>query len=200
MIYQDADIYLLDDIFGAVDAHTGSEIYKECIQGGLSQKTILLVTHQVDFLHGVDLILVMRDGMIVQAGKYDELLDLGTDFEALVAAHDDAMGLVEIGNVSKTHTAEEEPETIPERQINEHKRKSSDLVQTVPNESQAPVSKVKKGTTKLVEEEQRETGHVSWKVYWLYITKAYGWYIILTLFTVQIVWQLFFRALCCTLL
>ena len=38
--------------------------------------------------------------------------------------------------------------------------------------------KVKKGT-KIVEEEQRETGHVSWKVYWLYITKAYGWYIIL---------------------
>ena len=39
--------------------------------------------------------------------------------------------------------------------------------------------KVKKGTAKIVEEEQRETGHVSWKVYWLYITKAYGWYIIL---------------------
>jgi ABC-type multidrug transport system fused ATPase/permease subunit len=27
-IYQDCDIYLLDDVFSAVDAHTGSEIFK----------------------------------------------------------------------------------------------------------------------------------------------------------------------------
>lgn len=190
-VYQDTDIYLLDDIFSAVDAHTGSEIYKECIRGALSQKTILLVTHQVDFLHGVDLILVMRDGMIVQTGKYDELLGLGTDFGALVAAHEDAMGLVETRNVPETRTDDEELETIPEGQIDEDGDKPSDLLaQAVPNESHAPVSKVKKGTAKIVEEEQRETGHVSWKVYWLYITKAYGWYIILALFTVQIVWQI----------
>jgi len=27
-LYQDADIYLLDDLFSAVDAHTGSELFK----------------------------------------------------------------------------------------------------------------------------------------------------------------------------
>jgi ATP-binding cassette subfamily C (CFTR/MRP) protein 1 len=27
-VYQDADIYLLDDVFSAVDAHTGSELFK----------------------------------------------------------------------------------------------------------------------------------------------------------------------------
>lgn len=27
-VYQDCDIYLLDDIFSAVDAHTGTEIFK----------------------------------------------------------------------------------------------------------------------------------------------------------------------------
>lgn len=27
-LYQDADIYLLDDPFSAVDAHTGSELFK----------------------------------------------------------------------------------------------------------------------------------------------------------------------------
>ncbi|KAJ7972955.1 ABC transporter C family member 4-like [Quillaja saponaria] len=61
-VYQDCDIYLLDDVFSAVDAHTGSDIFKECVRGALKNKTILLVTHQVDFLHNVDLILVMRDG------------------------------------------------------------------------------------------------------------------------------------------
>ncbi|KAL0414738.1 UNVERIFIED_CONTAM: ABC transporter C family member 14 [Sesamum radiatum] len=94
-VYQDCDIYLLDDIFSAVDAHTGTEIFKECIRGALKDKTILLVTHQVDFLHNADLILVMRDGKIVQSGKYNELLDSDLDFSALVAAHETSMELVE---------------------------------------------------------------------------------------------------------
>uniref|UniRef100_A0A0C9S8B2 TSA: Wollemia nobilis Ref_Wollemi_Transcript_11795_5173 transcribed RNA sequence n=1 Tax=Wollemia nobilis TaxID=56998 RepID=A0A0C9S8B2_9CONI len=188
-VYQDADIYLLDDIFSAVDAHTGSEIYRECVRGVLRQKTVLLVTHQVDFLHGADVILVMRDGMIVQSGKYDELLELGTDFEALVAAHENAMGLVETSNASNLPTGEKESEMIPEAQVYQDKSKPNSPAQTMPHESHALVSKTKKGTAKLVEEEQRETGHVSWKVYWLYITKAYGWPIVLALFTVQTVWQ-----------
>ncbi|RYR13161.1 hypothetical protein Ahy_B04g070294 isoform C [Arachis hypogaea] len=94
-VYQDCDIYLLDDIFSAVDAQTGSFIFKECVMGALRHKTILLVTHQVDFLHNVDSIMVMRDGRIVQSGKYDELLKAGLDFGALVAAHESAMEITE---------------------------------------------------------------------------------------------------------
>ncbi|MFS7942650.1 putative ABC-type xenobiotic transporter [Helianthus anomalus] len=56
-VYQDSDIYLLDDVFSDVDAHTGSQIFKECVRGVLRDKMILPVTHQVDFLHDVDLIL-----------------------------------------------------------------------------------------------------------------------------------------------
>lgn len=29
-LYQDADIYLLDDPFSALDAHTGSEVFRVC--------------------------------------------------------------------------------------------------------------------------------------------------------------------------
>uniref|UniRef100_M1A713 ABC-type xenobiotic transporter n=1 Tax=Solanum tuberosum TaxID=4113 RepID=M1A713_SOLTU len=60
-VYQDRDVYLLDDIFSAVDAQTGSEIFKECVRGALKDKTVVLVTHQVDFLHNADLILVSTD-------------------------------------------------------------------------------------------------------------------------------------------
>ena len=31
-VYQDCDIYLLDDVFSAVDAHTGSEIFKVALK------------------------------------------------------------------------------------------------------------------------------------------------------------------------
>ena len=39
----------------------------------------------------------MKDGMIVQFGRYNYLLDSGLDFIALVAAHDTSMELVEMG-------------------------------------------------------------------------------------------------------
>ncbi|KAJ0593603.1 putative ABC-type xenobiotic transporter [Helianthus annuus] len=57
-LYQDADIYLFDDPFSAVDAHTGSHLYKECLLQFLDSKTVIYITHQVEFLPAADLILV----------------------------------------------------------------------------------------------------------------------------------------------
>ncbi|MCL7043983.1 hypothetical protein MKW94_027272, partial [Papaver nudicaule] len=56
-LYQDADIYLLDDPFSAVDAHTATSLFNDYVMGALSGKTVLLVTHQVDFLPEFDSIL-----------------------------------------------------------------------------------------------------------------------------------------------
>lgn len=36
-VYQDADLYVLDDVFSAVDAHTGSELFKVCLSLSSSQ-------------------------------------------------------------------------------------------------------------------------------------------------------------------
>ncbi|KAK9146944.1 hypothetical protein Sjap_006847 [Stephania japonica] len=60
-IYQDRDMFLIDDVFSAVDTHTGSELFKECVRGALKGKTILLATYQIDFLHNADLILASTD-------------------------------------------------------------------------------------------------------------------------------------------
>ncbi|MCL7030968.1 hypothetical protein MKW94_022619, partial [Papaver nudicaule] len=56
-LYQDADIYLLDDPFSAVDALTATSLFNEYVMGALSEKTVLLVTHQVDFLPAFDSVL-----------------------------------------------------------------------------------------------------------------------------------------------
>ncbi|CAK8533332.1 unnamed protein product [Lathyrus sativus] len=56
-LYQDADIYLLDDPFSAVDAHTGSHLFK-CLLGVLKTKSVIYITHQVNFLPNADMILV----------------------------------------------------------------------------------------------------------------------------------------------
>uniref|UniRef100_A0A3Q7IYJ1 ABC-type xenobiotic transporter n=1 Tax=Solanum lycopersicum TaxID=4081 RepID=A0A3Q7IYJ1_SOLLC len=57
-LYQDAHIYLLDDPFSAVDAHTSTNLFNDYVMGALSGKTVLLVTHQVEFLPAFDSILV----------------------------------------------------------------------------------------------------------------------------------------------
>ncbi|PNX54656.1 ABC transporter C family member 3-like protein, partial [Trifolium pratense] len=101
-LYQDADIYLFDDPFSAVDAHTGSHLFKECLFGVLSSKTVVYVTHQVEFLPTADLILVMKDGKITQSGKYADLLNIGTDFMELIGAHREAMSTLESLDGGKT--------------------------------------------------------------------------------------------------
>ncbi|KAK8274313.1 hypothetical protein V6Z12_D10G066300 [Gossypium hirsutum] len=90
-IYNDADIYLLDDPFSAVDAHTASVLFNDCVMTALAKKTVVLVTHQVEFLSEVDRILVMDGGQITQSGSYEELLMAGTAFEQLVNAHRDSI-------------------------------------------------------------------------------------------------------------
>ncbi|KAI7757136.1 LOW QUALITY PROTEIN: hypothetical protein M8C21_029489, partial [Ambrosia artemisiifolia] len=163
-VYQDSDIYLLDDVFSAVDAHTGSQIFKECVRGVLKDKTILLVTHQVDFLHDVDLILVMRDGMIVQSGKYDELIQSGLDFKDLVSAHESSMQLVQAEStdpqtVTRSHTTSS----------NEHSKENEKPLERSHSSSIT-------ATSKLIEDEERETGRVSLHVYKVYATEAFGWF------------------------
>ncbi|WOG90394.1 hypothetical protein DCAR_0209638 [Daucus carota subsp. sativus] len=89
-LYQDADIYLLDDPFSAVDAHTATSLFNEYVMGALSEKTVLLVTHQVDFLPVFDLILLMSEGKIQQADKYQQLLVHSPDFRNLLIVKCDA--------------------------------------------------------------------------------------------------------------
>ncbi|KAJ9187772.1 hypothetical protein P3X46_003192 [Hevea brasiliensis] len=180
-VYQDCDIYLLDDVFSAVDAHTGSDIFKECVRGALKGKTILLVTHQVDFLHNVDLIMVMRDGVIVQSGKYNDLMESGMDFGALVAAHETAVGLVEEAGATIPGENSPKPPKSPHAPSN---------VEEANGENEyLDQHKSVKGTSKLIEEEERETGKVGLHVYKQYCTAAFGWWGVIAALLLSIIWQ-----------
>ncbi|KAG7375229.1 hypothetical protein PHYBOEH_003072, partial [Phytophthora boehmeriae] len=74
-VYQDADIYLLDDILSAVDSHVGHDIFKECIKNCLKDKLVVLVTHGLTFLSECDKIVVLENGTIVEDGTYSDLME-----------------------------------------------------------------------------------------------------------------------------
>uniref|UniRef100_A0A8C7JN77 Multidrug resistance-associated protein 4 n=1 Tax=Oncorhynchus kisutch TaxID=8019 RepID=A0A8C7JN77_ONCKI len=60
-VYQDADIYLLDDPLSAVDAEVGKHLFEQCICGLLRKKPRILVTHQLQYLKAADQILVLKE-------------------------------------------------------------------------------------------------------------------------------------------
>uniref|UniRef100_A0AAQ6AG73 Multidrug resistance-associated protein 1 n=1 Tax=Amphiprion ocellaris TaxID=80972 RepID=A0AAQ6AG73_AMPOC len=75
-VYCDRSVYLLDDPLSAVDAHVGKHIFDWVIgpQGLLKDKTRVLVTHGLSYLHQAHLILVMLDGEITEVGSYQQLM------------------------------------------------------------------------------------------------------------------------------
>ncbi|XP_018360600.1 PREDICTED: probable multidrug resistance-associated protein lethal(2)03659, partial [Trachymyrmex cornetzi] len=66
-VYADADIYLMDDPLSAVDAHVGKCMFEKCINKYLGNKT-RIVTHQLQYLHNVDRIIVLKNGTIQAEG------------------------------------------------------------------------------------------------------------------------------------
>ncbi|CAM0907934.1 unnamed protein product [Alopecurus aequalis] len=180
-VYQDCDIYLLDDIFSAVDAHTGSTIFKECLKGVLKNKTVLLVTHQVDFLRNVDTVFVMKNGEIIQSGNYGDLLDSCSDFLALVTAHHsstEALGVQgqHAQNTENSRATTDLPKTpsISSKSSNGN----SDTIDVAPSKEA--------GSSKIIQEEEKESGRVSWDVYKLYITQAWGWWGVLLILGISV--------------
>lgn len=69
-VYFDADTYVLDDPLSAVDAHVGAHLFERCINGMLKGKTRVLVTKQLQDVPATDLVVVLKEGRIVEMGSY----------------------------------------------------------------------------------------------------------------------------------
>ncbi|KAG2404799.1 hypothetical protein LR48_Vigan03g119800 [Vigna angularis] len=184
-LYQDADIYIFDDPFSAVDAHTGSHLFKECLLGHLCSKTVVYVTHQVEFLPAADLILVMKDGRITQSGKYTDLLKSGSDFMELVGAHKKALSTLDsLDGVTTSNeiSSLKQEESVSGTHDFKEKKASKDLQNEETHNKSEPQGQ-------LVQEEEREKGKVGFSVYWNYITTAYGGAMVPFILLAQILFQ-----------
>jgi ABC-type bacteriocin/lantibiotic exporter with double-glycine peptidase domain len=72
-VYSDREIFLMDDPISALDANVKKKIFKNVFMSKLKQKTRILVTHAVDFLHLVDRIILLKQGRVVFQGAYEEV-------------------------------------------------------------------------------------------------------------------------------
>ncbi|RVW43219.1 ABC transporter C family member 10 [Vitis vinifera] len=138
-LYQDADVYLLDDPFSAVDAHTATSLFNEYVMGALSTKTVILVTHQVDFLPAFDSVLLMSEGEILQAATFEQLMHFSQEFQDLVNAHNATVGSerqpeqdstqkskIPKGEIQKIYTEKQLRDTSGEQLIKKEEREIGD--------------------------------------------------------------------------
>ena len=67
-VYQDKELYLIDDIFSAVDSEVATHIYRKCILGLLRDKTRILCTHHSKYVQAADKIVMLEEGRIKDQG------------------------------------------------------------------------------------------------------------------------------------
>lgn len=85
-VYANHDVYLLDDALSAVDAHVGRRIFNRCIRGLLRDKSVLLVTHQLQYLPRCDHVAFVHQQHL-QVGTYASLLKTASGFDELIQHH-----------------------------------------------------------------------------------------------------------------
>jgi ABC-type multidrug transport system fused ATPase/permease subunit len=194
-LYSPARIILLDDPLAAVDMHTARHLVEECLGGPLMKgRTVILVTHHVKMcLPSASYIIELNTGNIERQGRVKDLQQNGV-LDAILSEivtqnendEDDA------GKDEQEQAKEEynEADIVPESRASGQGTPSGSNVDGAPNETD-PASKTKDSTKpkwrlsiaemgKLVDEEARATGRVSWGTYKTYIQAAGYWSWILT--------------------
>ena len=82
-LLKNADVLLLDEPTSALDAETATAI-SETFFSGFAGKTIVTVTHELNFIAHADQIVVMRQGKVEGVGTHEELMRSCETYRKLV--------------------------------------------------------------------------------------------------------------------
>ncbi|KAF7151542.1 hypothetical protein RHSIM_Rhsim02G0240000 [Rhododendron simsii] len=164
-LYQDADIYLLDDPFSAVDAHTATSLFNVIMILNMSwepwqgKRSYSLPTKLISFQHstpfwlGFENFTLLSEGKIVEAATYDQMLASSQQFQNLVNAHKVTSGS-ELQSEYGFQKRKSPKEEIQKIYTDQHQRESLG--------------------DQLIKEEERETGYTGLKPYIQYLNQSKG--------------------------
>lgn len=166
-VYSNRDIFLLDDPLSAVDAHVGKHIFEECIKKALQGKSIILITHQLQYLEFCDSVLLLDNGEVAESGHHQDLMKANMRYAQL------------INNYQMEESKDEEEQEEKPAQVHVHKgsidrsRADSGIINPafdMSDENDGTVSeKSVSNEDQLVSQEISEQGSISWTTYYRYI-------------------------------
>ncbi|XP_064481372.1 multidrug resistance-associated protein 1-like [Ornithodoros turicata] len=152
-VYQNAELYLLDDPLSAVDVHVASQLFDEVIgpEGLLKSKTRILVTHSVTYLPQVDWIVVLDKGAISEQGTFSQLMEANGSFSTFLKKHRVGEG----NSDSNEQSGEEETDTTDGAKEKQDEDDDQEKL-------------------RLTDEESIYVGKIGWRVYYEYFHRV-GW-------------------------
>ncbi|XP_054158176.1 ATP-binding cassette sub-family C member 4-like [Oppia nitens] len=167
-LYNNADIYLLDDPLSAVDTEVANHIFEKCITGYLKSKSVILVTHQIQFIKKATKILVVSEGQPLAIGSYEQLMESGIDFMSLIKEDNKHENSSSGDNISKDQNqlTDEQQNTV----IADQFRNRSISVLSSQSTQETDLCE----TDEKIAEENKAQGTVRAGVYWEYIRSGAG--------------------------
>lgn len=147
-----------DDPLSAVDTHVSKHLFEQCLRDLLKEKTVILVTHQLQFLPSVDQIIILSGGRVDAVGTYDQLRESGLDFVKLLADAHEADTDTEGPGLSRSRSGSRKGLS----------RRSSELsTYSMEEDSDASPMQV---------EEKRADGSIGWTIYSKYFRASGGYF------------------------
>uniref|UniRef100_A0A803TSN8 ATP binding cassette subfamily C member 4 (PEL blood group) n=1 Tax=Anolis carolinensis TaxID=28377 RepID=A0A803TSN8_ANOCA len=184
-VYQDADIYLLDDPLSAVDAEVSRHLFEKCICQTLHKKVCILVTHQLQYLQAAKQILILKEGVEVGKGTYSDILKSGIDFASLLKKPDDdqvPLPGTAGHQLSRIRTFSESSVWSMESSVQSQKDGAAEPPPMEPLLTALP-------------EESRSEGKIGFNIYKKYFAAGANYFVIFIIFSLNILAQVRYLAL-----
>ncbi|KAJ3322905.1 Multidrug resistance-associated protein 4 [Boothiomyces sp. JEL0866] len=118
-IYYDADLYILDDPLSAVDTKVARILFEDCICGALASKTVILVTHQLQFVQRCSRIIILEEGRLIDSGSIAALQNSKSQFSKVIREF--------VSKPDEAEVVDHEEEITELPQIQNENRDSSDV-------------------------------------------------------------------------
>ena len=197
--YSRSDIVLLDCPLAAVDSHVADHIFNQCILKLLKSRTRIFATNQIQRLEHADKIIILKKGVVVACGTWNEISTnytqelelLGREATATSSSSSGDDGEEENGDkMSDENAATSENNndtgkstlrlrTSSISSITSSEGRSSSHTRTrsrskSKDNALRTVSKDSNAPNTLIQAEERQIGHVSADV-WKYFFRSGGW-------------------------
>jgi len=145
-LYQERDVYIMDDPLSAVDSHVGAHIMEKAILGFLKKKgrTVILALNQIQFLPQADHVVFLKNNTIAEQGKFSDLVASGRD----------------LAQLAKEFGVTDEDQQIKSKEGDKKSKSEKD-------EKEIDLSKAN-----LTGEEEKEVGLIGFSTYWLYVVSG----------------------------
>ncbi|TKR81617.1 hypothetical protein L596_015460 [Steinernema carpocapsae] len=189
-LFSNRDLYLLDDVFSALDKKVADAIFEDAVLKMLKNKTVLMVTTDVKRLSKCDRVIYMENGTIAGIDAHKALLESVTAYQSFCET---SRTMDSDDEMNKSTLEENRKNPAPKDFLVVAADISRDRSDTIVSAAKS-MEDVSTAGKVIEDEEDFGTAELSWRVYLKYITAAGGmlmWTILLVAFVVNVITSIF---------